>query len=230
MRKVITAVAALGVLGGCSHNTLFNQYQAYPEAELPPKVYQQKLQAVAHWKAMAKNEAEELAKTLAGQTVTILPPEGGSPFSLAYEKLLSEALLDNGMSISSSQGYETYTLSYETQVVAWQDRDSQKAAAGLLSMSAAAGYLIYHAVDKWSNPGLVAIPLAVGIDAYIANNKDGVTPDTEVLITTSVRRGDALVDVGNRIYYFNAGDAAMYERTEAEKETLINIIGVTNQP
>ena len=57
----------------------------------------------------------------------------------------------------------------------------------------------------------MAIPFAYAEDWFLANSKQGKTPDTEVLITTELYKLNEVVDSSTRIYYFNQGNESMYE-------------------
>jgi len=229
MNFSIAVIAASLLLAGCANLGAGNRYQPYPQAQYPASGHQDKLQAVQHWDVLAQNEAKLLAQSVpVGSVVRIVEKQGGSSFSSAYRKLLAQHLLAQGLKISHSRNAADYLLDYEVQVVVHSDRDALRHPAGSFSAVGASAWLIKHAVDNWGDPGLVAVPFFVAADMYLANNRDANTPNTEVLITTSLHRGSMLVQSSNRIYYFNAGDMDLYK--PPAKSLPAKSFRITNKP
>lgn len=229
MKALLTAIAASVVISGCS-NLGLNKYQPYPQAQLPEKDYQDKIQAAQHWNVLAKNEAGLLADSIAsGTRVNISATGADSAFGRAYRKLLTQHLIGNGVIVNETESGSSYTIDYEAQIVSHKGRDPLNPPAGILSAAAGSAWLIAQAADNWGTPGLVAIPFALAGDAYLANNRDAITPDTEVLMTTNLRHGNRIVQSSTRIYYFNPGDSSLYTPKPKAVANTRNL-PVTDQP
>lgn len=177
---------------------------------MPEKSYQEKIQAAAHWEALASNEAVEIAKVVKSRVVTVVEKHDSSAFDKAYKELLTSSLLQNGVQVSSSPSDSDYVIEYEAQIITHKGRDKLPMAAGTLTGTTASAFLIAHAVDHWSPAGLAVIPFAIAGDMYLANNKDAATPNTEVLMTTEVHKENQIKQSSTRIYYFNPGDTSLY--------------------
>lgn len=201
----------LFLIAGCTSLGAGNQHQPYPQAQHPRTAYQDKLQAIQHWETLARNEAKLLAQAIPpGSIIWLNEKKGETSFGSAYRKLLAQHVLAQGLRVSLSRAEADYVLDYEVQVVVHRDRDALRPPAGAFLATGTSAWLIYQAAHHWEKSGLVAIPLAAAADIYLASNRDAPTPNTEVLITTSLYQGNELVRASNRIYYFNSGDTNLY--------------------
>ena len=206
MKITLPIVLAAGMLVGCSFDHTWNTNLPYPLAENPPREYQDKLQAVAHWNVLAGNEAEEISTFLgANKSISFEERLAETDFNLAYKKLLTSHLIDQGVRILGDSG--DYLLKFETQIVDHSNRDELPRPAGLLTAGTGATLLAV----ALSKPAVVAVPLAYVQDWFLHNSKEGKAPDTEVLITTELYRSNEVVDSSTRIYYFNQGNEALYQ-------------------
>lgn len=213
MKLALTAITTVIALSGCS-----SLYQPYPQAQHPARADQEKIQAAEHWNVIAKHESKLIAETLGtGASAAVSPKKNNAPFDRAYKNLLTQHLLNDGVAVSSNPSTAQFTIDYETQVIVHKGRDSMQLPAGTLTATAASIWLIGHAANNWSEPGLAAIPFILAGDAYLANNRNANTPNTEVLITTNVRYGDRLAESSTRIYYFNPGDISLYTTKAGSK-------------
>lgn len=226
MKVAVSAIAVSLLLSGCTHIGSSNKYQPYPQAQLPERATQGKIQAAQHWDALARNEAQLISKTLSSGAILAFGGDiSSSSFAKAYRKMLTQHLLENGMRISDEVSTAQYVIDYETQIIQHRDRDTLRPPAGSISGVGASAWLIAHAAQNWGDPGLVAIPFAIAGDMYLANNRDAATPNTEVLMTTNLRSGSMVVQSSTRIYYFNPGDGALYSTASDSRK-----IVVTDQP
>jgi len=205
MRKATIVALAMSVaLGavGCA-----TKYSPYPRATLPETEYQAKIQAAAHWKAIAANEAKLIAEKL-GQSahVTIDIASVESPFGVAYQKFLTQHLVEEGIRVSETGG--DYKLSFHAQIITHKDRDRLKDWG--LTPAAGATYAVVAAANNWTPSGLAAIPAVIAIDAAVYHNKSASTPDSEMILTTEVQRNGQFISSNSRFYYFNPGDISLY--------------------
>ena len=208
-KSTIATVFLLLFLAGCSYDHSGNKYLPYPVAEDRPLAYQEKLQAAAHWEVLAANEAEEILKTLGTTSITFNGEEPDTDFAKAYKKMLTGHLLDKNIRVLNSGG--NHVVKFQVQVVRHTSRDLLNLPAGLMTTMTTGALLIAQATSNWNHPGLIALPIAVAEDMFLAESKEGYTPNTEVLITTELYHLGEIVQSSTRIYYFNEGDELMYE-------------------
>lgn len=219
VKTVIGAIAASLAISGCA-----TSHSPFPRAQAPETEYQQKIQAAAHWDVLAANEADLIAGTLgSGTSISFDASSDKSDFGDAYQKMLTQHLLKNGLQVLDSGG--TYSLKYQAQVITHKDRD-KLATFGLLTGATASAFFIAHVADKWGTPALGVIPFAVGADALSYHNEGAPTPNTEVLMTTEVRMGNRIAQSSTRIYYFNPGDKSLYSETETETGKTFSVTGM----
>ena len=217
LRLKVMGLILTSLLGGCSNFAQNNPTAEFPVATQFPQLYQGKLRAAAHWQIIAQNEADLLASALPNTLLGFATdPVHESPinskFAVSYRHMLTQNLLKNGMSIKDSNG--DFDLSYHIQVVEHADRRQWQLPSGFWSAVTATTYMIAHAVDHWSNPELLVIPAAVALDIYNHNNADSYwwrSIDTEIVLTTAVRRDDQILYSNTSVYYFQQGDRNLYD-------------------
>ena len=214
VRVVIAVVTALS-LSACQHVTQGNASSDYPYAEQFPQLYQSKLGAAAHWKLIAENEARQItARFEEGVAFNVPtyephPGERQTDFAEAYRNFLISGLLKNTAVIyEDGQGYQ---MNYDVQIVRHKPRSARDLPTGFFSGTLGVGYLIGHAVENWSKPGLVLIPLALAADVFANQNADTETPNTEIILTTHVKNGGRIVYSNSTVYYFQARDIGLYD-------------------
>ncbi len=210
MKFTLPVVLVSCMLIGCSFDHANNAYLPYPVAQNRPLEYQDKLQGAAHWDVLAANEAEEIS-TMVGANASISFEDelSETDFNLAYKKMLTGHLLDHGVRVLGSAG--DYLLRYETQILHHSNRDRLSLPAGIVTSGTVAGLLTLHSASNMTHSLIMAIPFAYAEDWFLANSKEGRTPDTEVLITTELHQSNEVVESSTRIYYFNQGNESMYE-------------------
>jgi len=208
-------ISALGIpfliiLAGCA-----SQYSEKPLAIKHQYLEQKKIQAAAHWQAIAQNEAGLIAKKLEHSGTKVYVKRGGvgeTAFSEAYEDFLTSALLASGQTVSLEKNRSQYEVSYDVQVVNHKDQDSLPLIKpGFFSALTATAYILDSALDRWSNPEVIAVPIAALADWKLHRSKFTSTPTTEVIITTKLKSGPILTSSSSSIYYLNTGDRRLYD-------------------
>lgn len=215
--RIVSVAMAFVAIGGCSHFAENNPTAEFPIAEQFPQIYQGKLRSAAHWSLIAQNEAklvsEALPNTLVGYSFDpVHESPNNSDFAVSYHHMLTQGLLANGMAVKDKNG--DLDLSYHIQVVEHSNRFQSELPAGFFTGLTAAGYFIAHAVDHWSNPELAAIPFLIGLDIFNFNNSDSAwwrTINTEIVLTTAVRRGEQILYSNSSVYYLHSTDRALYD-------------------
>ena len=210
MKFTLPVVLVSCMLIGCSFDHANNAYLPYPVAQNRPLEYQDKLQAAAHWDVLAANEAEEIS-VVVGTNASISFEDGlaETDFNLAYKKMLTGHLLNQGVRVLDSAG--EYLLKFQAQIVNHSNRDALSLPAGIVTSGTVGGLLALNAASNMTHSLIMAIPFAYAEDWFLANSKEGRTPDTEVLITTELHQSNEVVESSTRIYYFNQGNESMYE-------------------
>jgi hypothetical protein len=191
--------------------------------------FEQKLQSAAHWDVIAQNEAAEIASAITSSGLTSKHDDVGkgcltyfgcgsvgfgemshrSGFGKAYKKMLTARLLGNGVPVMDAGA--KYILTYEVQVVKHKSRDDLPLPAGIFSLTTGVAYIIGQAAARWTHPELLIIPFSVAGDLFLANNRDSLSSNTEVLITTELRDKSEIVQSSTHAYYFNEADKNLYD-------------------
>ena len=216
-RKTLVLIGVIAV-AGCQHAAQGNRTADYPISKQFPQVYQQKLQASAHWQLIAQNEAQLLVTRFdEAPSLQLSPTSSGSesPFQRVYHDFLAEGLLNEGAVLYEAG--EDARVEFNIEVIEFTARSQLNLPPGFFSATALSAYIIGHAVEAWSNPAALLIPAAVGADFYHYMNADSLTPDTEIILTTRVRQDTRLVYSHSSIYYLRTEDTGLYQEAGAIK-------------
>jgi len=211
-----TALAFAGffAIAGCQHFAQGNRTADYPISEQFPQIYQQQLQASAHWQLIAHNEAQLLVTRFEETPSLQLSPVANastSTFHRAYHSFLAEGLLNEGALLY--QTGEDAKVEYDIEIVDFATRSQLNLPPGFFSATALSVYIIGHAAEAWSNPAALLIPAAIGADFYQYLNADSPTPDTEIILTTRVLQDARLVYSHSSIYYLRTADTGLYQES-----------------
>jgi len=120
-KSSIGAVFLTIFLGGCSYDQAVDKYFPYPVPQDRPLAYQKKLQAAAHWDALAANEADEISHTLGTTSISFDVDKSDTDFGKAYKKMLTGHLLDKKIEVLNSGGI--HLIKFQVQVVSHVNRD-----------------------------------------------------------------------------------------------------------
>ena len=128
----------LSFLAACSHFSSGNATADFPKAEQFQQIYQAKLMAAAHWKIIARNEADRIAAKFAPQSSFTVadddprdPTPNASRFGVAYRQMLTSGLIADGMRVFDSDA--DFSLSYHLAVIEHRPRSQLDTPAGLFS-------------------------------------------------------------------------------------------------
>ena len=215
--RALVLVGLLAV-GGCQHFAQGNRTADYPISKQFPQIYQQQLQASAHWQLIAHNEAQLLVTRFEDAPSLQLTPvqsSGNSAFHRAYHDFLAEGLLNEGALLYEAG--EDAKVEFNIEVLDFSTRSQLSLPPGFISGTVLSAYIIGHAVEAWSNPAALLIPAAIGADFYQYMNADSATPNTEIILTTRVRQDARLVYSHSSIYYLRTADTGLYEGSGAIK-------------
>ena len=213
-KPILFSVICSVSLAGCVQ---VNSSQA-PIATAFPTSQQKKMQAAAHWEVLAANEALKISKVWKGNTSSLyLVPTGSLPFDRAFQDIFTSQLIQNGLSLKNSP-VGASQIHYKTQVIKQKDRDTVRPPIGTLTMLAAGITVATQAVNHWSNPATVLIPVAVGADLLAGNVIS--QSNSEVIITTQIIDNTNILYSSSNIYYINAKDSVHYQKLSSSSVTI----------
>lgn len=169
-----------------------------------------KMQSAAHWRVLADDVAGQIALELgtiphpAAPALTIEEKPG--PFNEAFRKLLLGSLLrqpgagtDFYLSSTPGKGLE---VEYQTQLIRHRTDRFQRPPAGLITL---AGTMLRVVRDVGADliiPAALLLDVGVGAVADITHH--------EILVTTTIKKGDAYLFHRSDLYYVNDLDTAHY--------------------
>jgi hypothetical protein len=214
--RIPILIGAVGLLSACA-----TPYSEAPTATNFPSSKQLKLQAGAHWNAIAGNTAETLMKSLrlGGGCVSatpectriyVRPPADPSAFAQAFRSSFITALVNSGVSVAKSPRGAT-EIDFEIQAVKFSPRRPD---GRFYSATVIYGGL-WGLAGVWdsASPG-AAGALAVGaFDAYrwlTSEWASGPTPQMEVIVTVSASDGNQYLGRATNVYYVADSDALLY--------------------
>lgn len=210
--NVYIAAAALATtviaLAGCA-----TPYSEVPLATNFPTTKQEKVQAAAHWNVIAKDVARQITQRLPDQKpLYVVQKEGPTTFERAFSSLLISALVANGHTVTK-QPSGASIIETDTQVVSFSANRPQYRNAGTAT-ALAAGIWALHLGE--ATAGAVLSSAIVAGDAYSwfrAEFASGETPQTEIIVTTSVSDGTRYLSRNTSIYYVADTDRELYQRS-----------------
>ena len=183
---------------------------------------QQKLQAAAHWSAIAKDVAAQLStKVPQGTPLFVVQGEGVSSFQRAFAGQLTTALVESGYAVMRTPD-GALRVGVETQSIPFAADRPQYRHAGKATALGAGLWALYDVAEHSTNAaGKVAL-LALGAgDAYAWFNSEfaaGATPATEIIVTTSVTDANRYVARNTSVYYVADEDRRLYTAPNPVKE------------
>lgn len=199
------AILCLG-LGACMSQV--------PVATTYPVNFQQKMQAAHHWDVLTADVAKRLHDHLIGSgepqgrpiALSVQQPRYNSQFGMAFHNLLITHLLEQGfvMSENPSAGLP---VSYDIQVVTHKDRGFIRPTPGLFTALTGTVLVIRDVADSHSAAAATMLG-AVVLD--VASGFVTDTPNSEIIVTTSVMNGDRYVSRLRDIYYVSDNNVDQY--------------------
>jgi len=185
-----------------------------PVATTYPVNFQKKMQAAHHWDVLTADVAKRLRSNLIGSgepqgrpvALNVQQPRYNSQFGIAFQNLLITHLLEQGfvMSENPSAGLP---VSYDIQVVTHKDRGFIRPAPGLFT-ALTGTVLVLRDVSDTHSPAAATMLGAVALD--VASGFVTDTPNSEIIVTTSVMNGDRYVSRMRDIYYVSDNNVDQY--------------------
>ncbi|MFV8823646.1 hypothetical protein ACNKW1_02885 [Thauera sp. WH-2] len=175
---------------------------------------QHKLQAAAHWNAIAKDVAAKLSARLPENTPLFVNQHAdASPFERAFTSQLITALIDGGHALMRSpEG--ALRVGVETQAVPFSADRPQYRHAGTATTLGAGLWVLYDIVEYASNgPAKAALLALGGADAHAwfqSEFADGTTPSMEIIVNTTVSDANRHIARNTSVYYVADADQSLY--------------------
>jgi len=200
------AMVIAAMLAGC----------ATPHSEAPlatnfPTTKQEKMQAAAHWNVIAKDVASQISsKLVEKRPLHVVQPAGKSAFERAFANQLISSLVANGHSVMK-QAAGTLSVEVDTQVVSFSPNRPQYRHAGTAT-ALMTGVWALHVGEATAGAALYATVAAADAYAWFRSEfATGETPQTEIIVTTSVSDGNRYLSRSTSVYYVSDHDKSLYQ-------------------
>ncbi len=217
MKRLLTSLLATATLAGCMQSQI-------PVARSFDYSEQERMQAIQHWDVLAERQALAISALSSRFTgpLYVAPAPIKSPFAEVFNQLLISRLIEHGVPVTQSKSSSTILTTHFQLVKHKAQRDS-RAAAGSATGLALGGMAVAGAVNQWSEPMLVAVPLLIAGDL---TGGRAVSPTaSELAVTTRVTDFNNILFSKSATYYVNGADARHYEPDEAAEA-----LQLTTQP
>lgn len=199
------AILCLG-LGACMSQV--------PVATTYPVNFQKKMQAAHHWDVLTADVAKRLRDNLIGSgepqgrpvALNVQQPRYNSQFGIAFHNLLITHLLEQGFVMTENPSFGL-PVSYDIQVVTHQDRGFIRPTPGLFTALTGTVLVLRDVSDTHSSAAATVLG-AVALD--VASGFVTDTPNSEIIVTTSVMSGDRFVSRVRDIYYVSDNNVDQY--------------------
>ena len=184
-----------------------------PVASTYPVNYQKKMQAAHHWDVLTADVAQRLYDNLVASglsrgrpiALSIQRPKYTSEFGIAFHNLLLTHLLERGFIMSESPT-GGMPVSYDIQVVTHKDRGFIRPTPGMFTTLAGSVLVIRDVADHSSAAATMLGAAAVDVlSGFITD-----TPNSEIIVTTSVMCEDRYVSRVRDIYYVSDNNVEQY--------------------
>lgn len=218
-RGILTAFALTAIVAGCA-----TPYSEAPLATNFPTSKQPKLQAAAHWNAIAHDVAQQLSASLKAKSALpalhVNQAANKTDFDRAFANQLISALVAEGFVVQKSPA-GALVVDIDTQPVRFSANRPQYRYAGAATALTAGVWALHQA-----SPAGIATAAIVGADAYMWFSSEfatGATPQMEILITTSISDGRQYLARNTSVYYVADADSVLYRGPAPVKA--IGVIG-----
>ena len=204
--RLNTALLMATFSGACA-----SPFSEAPLATNFPTTMQAKVQTAGHWNVIAKDVATQITKGYSdNRPLFVREAATKTAFDHAFANQLVSALVEQGRTVSKS-ATGALVVEIETQSVSFTANRPQYRYIGAATMLAA-GIWTLAAVD--ATTAGVATAAVAGADAHSwfkSEFASGLTPSTEIIVTTSVSDDSRFLMHGTNVYYVADADRSLYE-------------------
>jgi hypothetical protein len=225
--RFVAALLFLPLFAGCA-----TPYSEAPLATNFPTSKQQKLQAAAHWNVIAGDVAKQISSGLKDKRPLFVNQSSvKTAFDRAFTNDLISALVAEGYIVMRSPA-GALSVDVDTQAVLFAPNRPQYNYAGLATAVTAGVWALRDVSLNTAGKVLGAgVAVAAGVDAYSWFRSEfatGETPQTEIIVTTSVSDASRYLARSTSIYYVADTDRRMYVY-EPPFQVQTKNIGVTGE-
>lgn len=199
-----------------------------PEPITYPYSQQQKMEASHHWRVLAADLADRInnelistdninqavsVKETCGSDAHACAPNETSAFNEAFHDLLVTNLVGFGIPTKPKVDPESLEINYKVQTVRHNSERMRTLQPGILTGLSAAILVLRNAPAELVN-------IAIGSSLDVANANLTTYGHYEVIITTSVQKGNSYLFRASDIYYINDSDFWHYQQSFSRAKTL----------
>lgn len=212
------------LLGGCA-----TPYAEAPVAANFPTTKQNKLQAGAHWKAIANDLAKTVSAKAGGAQSVYLNPPPKSAFNQAFHSQLLTALVSQGVNVVKQASAADMAVDIDTQVVKFSaDRPQYTYVGAPTALTAGAWALHSVGPVAWSTGQVLGGVTAAAVtgDAlswFRSEFATGATPMNEIFVTVTVSDKNRYLARASNVYYVADSDQGLYAAGATPK--VVNVYG-----
>ena len=176
---------------------------------------QQKARSAGHWDVMSRDVVVQSLQTLEGigiqrnTPVYVALPKQASEFDQGFREMLLTKLVQSGVSVLDNNRGADLQISYATQVVVHKS-DRPYFIPGQFTMLAGGLMAPYGLRTEHLDVKLLGTLGLAGAADFAASVNAGGPTHTEVILTTSVKRGDQYLARKTDVYYLEDADAPLF--------------------
>lgn len=214
--SVVAALVYLPLLAGCA-----SPYSEAPLATNFSTTKQSKLQAASHWNLIAVDVAKQISTRLKEKRPLYVSLSSvKTAFDRAFANQLTSALLAEGYTVLKSPA-GALSVEIDTQAVRFSANRPQYNHAGFPTALATGVWALHQAE---ATAGAVVFAGVASADAYSWFRSEfatGKTPQTEIIVTTSVSDASQYLARSTSVYYVADSDQALYKATAQANRTIV---------
>jgi hypothetical protein len=206
VRTFGATLALTAIVAGCA-----TPYSEAPLATNFPTTKQPKVQAASHWNTIAGDVASQITSKLTERRpLYVAQPTNKAEFDRAFANQLISALVAGGQTVLKSPA-GALTVEIDTQVVRFSPDRPQYRHAGTAS-AITAGVWALHVGEATAGAALATTVIAADAYAWFRSEfASGATPQTEIIVTTSVSDNNQYLSRSTSIYYVADTDKSLYD-------------------
>lgn len=213
LSKAVTAITLAAALAGCAV-----PYSPAPIATNFPAARQEKLQAAAHWNAIADHIEQRIVTAMKKhpqRPFFIAEDKAASPFKRAVTSQIMTSLVKDGFVVSRAPA-GAWKLELDIQAVTFTADRPQQRYTGAYTAIASGAWVLSEI-----NPTVGVVALAGVGDAmhhFHSQFAPGATPQTELIVTLSVSDQFRYHARSTSAYYVADTDRALYGIVEEDRQ------------
>ena len=226
VKRVLLPLLACLFFVGCS-----TRYSEAPRATNFPNTTQDKMQAGAHWQAIANHLADSVVLQVGTKkSMFINAPAEKSDFTNAFHSLFLSSLVSKGATVAKVQAAAEATVDIKSQIVKFtKDRALVRGMVGVPTALTAGAWAMSGfgaANTTWGTVGLGTGLGAVGLDLYnYFGSKYSSIPEHVIIVTVNVSDASKYLGSISNVYYIADSDSSLYAYNKVLNQKRISVLG-----